>query len=81
MADDLLDANGAGRTTPLHDAAWEGDAEAGRLLLEAGADVNAADMSRWTPLHLAVQRDHAELARLLLQAGAAEGAIQREGNR
>jgi len=35
--------NGDGRTTPLHQAAYEGDLELARLLVELGADVNRQD--------------------------------------
>ena len=35
--------NGDGRTTPLHQAAYEGDLELARLLVELGADVDRED--------------------------------------
>ena len=41
------------------------------LILEAGADVNAATTQAWTPLHTAAMAGHLDLARRLLDAGAA----------
>ena len=35
--------DGDGRTTPLHQAAYEGDLELARLLVELGADVDRED--------------------------------------
>ncbi|MCW2984807.1 MAG: ankyrin repeat protein, partial [Conexibacter sp.] len=46
------------------------DAEAIRLLLDAGADVAHANAHGWTPLHQAAYGNRADLARLLLAAGA-----------
>lgn len=40
------------------------------LILEAGADVNAATTEAWTPLHTAAMAGHLDLARRLLEAGA-----------
>lgn len=39
------------RTTPLHLAASEGWPNIVHLLIESGADVNAANAVRWTPIH------------------------------
>jgi hypothetical protein len=55
--------------TPLHMACAGGSVEHTRLLLEEGADVNAAtNNTGYTPLHMAC--DHAACVRLLLEAGA-----------
>jgi ankyrin repeat protein len=46
----IADAN---KLTPLHCASWNGDAEAIRLLLKAGADNNAKTIYGQTPMDLA----------------------------
>lgn len=58
--------------TPLHLAAFFGHAEAARLLLNAGADVNAVSDNSLTnsPLHAATAGKHTEVALLLLAHGA-----------
>jgi ankyrin repeat protein len=67
------DVMGAGREegiTPLNSAARFGQAEVVRILLEAGAKVNAKS-GKYTPLLLAVvENGRAEIVRLLLEAGA-----------
>lgn len=61
--------NGYG-DTPLHIVANWGDCEAIRLLVEAGADINAIGESGFTPLHCAAEQDHEAAVRLLLALGA-----------
>jgi ankyrin repeat protein len=59
--------------TPLHLAAYAEQAEAARLLIDAGADVNAfstAPIAQVTPLGTAAFVGSAPLARLLLDAGS-----------
>ena len=48
-------------------------------LLEAGADVNAAEPDGTTALHWAIQHDDQEVARALIAAGAAVDAANRYG--
>ena len=55
---------------PLHYAVHEGDTEALRMLLEAGADVNARDEWGHTPLYMAVNGKDVAATRMLLEAGA-----------
>ena len=56
--------------TPLHIAALWGDRHAARILLEAGADIDAKGDAGCTPLYFAVMGGHVEVAELLLQRGA-----------
>src|SRR6516225_7589602 len=58
--------------TPLQHAAAFGSIDTMKLLLDAGADVNAANRRRSTPLHWSLQ-DEAKV-RLLLSRGAAINA-------
>ena len=54
----------------LMEASSHGHAEAVLMLLERGADVNAASSGGWTALMGASCRGHAEVATLLLERGA-----------
>ncbi len=63
----------------LHSAAWRGDINSVRALLDAGADVNAVAptqlfstlyTARGTPLHFAIFKDHPDIVRLLIEKGA-----------
>ena len=66
---------------PLHLAAYFGQLEVARMLLERGADRNpvASNDSRVTPLHSAVSARHRDLAGLLLALGASANAVQKGG--
>jgi uncharacterized protein len=55
---------------PLHSAAAGSHLGVARLLVAAGADVNATQRHGYTPLHAAAQNGNAELTELLLDAGA-----------
>jgi ankyrin repeat protein len=58
-------------TTLLHDMAYTGDVEKAKLLLDAGADIDAVDDEfRSTPLGLAARFGKREVAELLLSRGA-----------
>jgi ankyrin repeat protein len=67
--------------TPLHLAAFFGHAESVRLLLAAGAKVDAVSDNtlKNTPLHAATAGRHAEVALTLLHAGANPAAVDSGG--
>jgi ankyrin repeat protein len=56
--------------TPLHRALWYAKLEAGRFLLDRGADINARDNIGWTPLFIATSTGYFESAQMLLERGA-----------
>jgi ankyrin repeat protein len=58
------------RVMPLHSAAAVRDVESARLLLDAGAPVNAKQQDDFTPLMEAQQNGDVELERLLRERGA-----------
>jgi len=58
------------RDLPLHTAAAHGQLEIARLLLDAGAEVDAGDSDLSTPLHVAAVRGQADLVDLLVERGA-----------
>jgi len=57
-------------TQPLMVAAAFGHVDTVRVLLDAGADVNAKDLTGWTPLHAAAFKGNLEIVRLFLERGA-----------
>ena len=67
--------------TPLHLAAFFGHVESARLLLAAGAGVNAESRNGLenTPLHAATAGRHQEVALLLLDHGADPSAVDAGG--
>jgi len=58
------------RVQPLHSAAANRHLEVCRLLLSAGADVNARQGGGFVPLHAAAQNGDPEMVELFLSAGA-----------
>ena len=77
-----LDPNSEGAHThppPMHHAAIEGHLEVVHLLLEAGADENAASTDGATALMVAAFRGHLEVVRVLLEAGADKHAATHDG--
>jgi ankyrin repeat protein len=68
--------------TPLHYAAFFGQEDAARILIERGAEVEVVarnESIRVTPLHSAAAGSHAAIVKLLLEAGADPNAIQDGG--
>src|SRR5437867_190050 len=64
-----------GGLSPLLYAARDGRLESARILVAAGADVNAVDPNGITPLLMAITNDHIEVARFLIDRGANIHAI------
>src|SRR2546423_2983125 len=65
---------------PLHLAAFFGQAETARVLIHAGADINAVSRNEMMvqPLHSAAASRRDEVARMLVEAGADVNAKQRD---
>jgi len=59
-----------GGFTALHFSAQQGDVETARILLEAGADVNASHPEHGSPLIIAIASGNEKLALYLLKSGA-----------
>ena len=65
-----VDCRAVDGDTPLHVTAWRDDVQGAKLLLAAGADVNAQGDMGYTPLHVAVANGSVPMVTLLLEAGA-----------
>ena len=63
-----------------HLAAKNGHLDVMRLLLEAGADKDAATQNGYTALHFAAEQGHLDVMRLLLEAGADKNAATQNGH-
>lgn len=74
-----LSAKNAMKVAALHSASAGGGFEIARLLVEAGADVNASHQGGFTPLHAAAMTGQLELAKLLLERGADKAARADDG--
>lgn len=72
---------GVGGMTPLLYAARDGELEAARLLVKAGAQLELAEFNGVTPLLMAVSNDHHDVAKLLIEAGANVSAADWYGRR
>ena len=69
----LTSAKDKDGSTPLHCAAWKGHLEVVRILLEAGAEIEAQNQnSHWgtTPLHAASHGNQKAVVELLIERGA-----------
>ena len=65
--------------TPLHWAVRLGQEAAAKVLMEAGAELNAQNNGDKTPLHFASRRGHITLVQELLAAGASTSLVDVEG--
>ena len=73
---------GCGPAVPdisIHEAARDGNTEAVKQHLEAGADVNVKDNIGLTPLHMAAGDGRKEVAELLIAKGAEVNAKNKDG--
>ncbi|HPC96208.1 MAG TPA: ankyrin repeat domain-containing protein [Sedimentisphaerales bacterium] len=73
------------RSTPLHEAARNGDIATAKTLIANGTDVNAKDTSRletmgMTALHYAVMNGHKDIVELLIASGADLNIKSQEGD-
>ncbi|XP_030535413.1 ankyrin-3 [Rhodamnia argentea] len=65
--------------TPLHLAAWSGQAQVVTYLCQNKADVGAAAMDDMGAIHFAAQKGHLEVVRTLLSSGVSVKAANRKG--
>uniref|UniRef100_A0A5B7BWA8 Putative tankyrase-1 n=1 Tax=Davidia involucrata TaxID=16924 RepID=A0A5B7BWA8_DAVIN len=65
--------------TPLHLAAWSGQAQVASYLCKHKADAGAAAMDDMGAIHFAAQKGHLEVVRILLSAGISVKASNRKG--
>jgi len=72
-------ASGAESSTPLLEAAYQGDAARVAELIRGGADVKEANIFGATPMALAAQRGDTAVLKLLLKAGADPESANAEG--
>lgn len=56
-----------------------GDCEIAQLLIDNGADVNAANLDGVSAIQMAVLNEHTELVRLLIESGANLNSVSQEG--
>lgn len=66
--------------TLLHQVTHKGNLESIRLLINAGADINAQNVQGITPLHMAATRKNVEIVQLLIDSGADIQTKDNEGH-
>lgn len=64
-----------GGLSPLLYAARDGRLESARILVAAGADVNATDPNGITPLIMSIANNHMEVARFMVEKGSAVNVV------
>lgn len=69
-ADPSARSESLGGVAPIHSAVFGRDLECVKLLIEAGADVDAAQEGGFTPLHGAAQNGDLEIVKALANRGA-----------
>ena len=67
--------------TPLHIVTTRGHVAMARVLLDFGADKEAATSGGWRPLHFAAQRGAIDMVGLLLEVGVEKEAVEARGRR
>ena len=73
LATGMVDINcrfGHFGSTPLLEAAMQGQKDVAQLLIESGAELSKADIRGRTPLHWAAINSQKEVAQLLIESGA-----------
>ncbi len=77
--EDVVNAKAKGSSTPLHWAATWNVPDAARVLIKAGADLEAPTDNGARPLHWAAYRDSLEVATLLIKSGVDMFAVSSKG--
>jgi ankyrin repeat protein len=67
------------RVMPLHSAVARQSLAIARMLLAAGAEVNATQADEFTPLHEAAQNGQLEMVQLLIVYGADPAQTNKDG--
>jgi len=78
-AADVDHRNGTYEETALHIAAYAGDVELVRLLIDKEADVEARSNNNYSALGIAIESGHARTAKVLIEEGGADVNV-RDGN-
>ena len=63
----------------MHTAAREGEVDVVKVLLAAGADVEAKDEDGRTALHRAARAGHGDIVKVLIEGGADVEAQEKDG--